>query len=128
MQLTAMTTSLRPYYFVFNHQEFHQAIGENKGLGKEIVTIVLSELPTRIGTIQNSVKLSETGVLRREMHDLKGIVGLLGCTRLYQLISELKLNDQAIDPPQRLTLHAILERLKMLENDLIQFSKMELLS
>jgi hypothetical protein len=62
------------------------------------------------------------------MHDLKGIIGLLGCSSLYQQISQLKLSDQSIDQLQLLSLHSILERLKMLEKDLLLFSKMELLS
>ncbi|MBI3219591.1 MAG: Hpt domain-containing protein [Bacteroidetes bacterium] len=126
MQQIPMNASALPRFFVFNQQEFHAAIGDNDGLGKEILAIVLNELPTRIRNIQNGIKQSETGQLRREMHDLKGVVGLLGCSSLYQQISALKLGDQSIDQQQLLSLHSISERLKMLEKDLLLFSKMEL--
>lgn len=126
MQQIPMNASAQSRFFVFNHQEFHATIGDNDGLGKEILAIVLNELPTRIRNIQNNIKQSEPGQLRREMHDLKGIIGLLGCSNLYQQISELKLSDQSIEQLQLLGLHSVLEHLKMLEKDLLLFSKMEL--
>ncbi len=123
-----MNASTEPRFFVFNRQEFHQAIGDNEGLGKEILAIVLNDLPTRIRNLQNTIKQSGTGQLRMDLHDLKAIVGLLGCSSLHRQINELKLTNQAIDPVQLLVLHSILERLKMLEKDLLLFSKMELRS
>jgi len=128
MHQIPMNISAQPIFFVFNQQEFHATIGESEGLGKEILAIVLNELPIRIRNFRNYIKQSETSQLRREMHDLKGIIGLLGCSGLYQQISQLKLSDQSIDQLQLLSLHSILERLKMLEKDLLLFSKMELLS
>lgn len=128
MQQIPMNVSAQPRFFVFNQQEFHATIGDSEGLEKEILAIVLNELPSRIRNFRNYIKQSETSQLRREMHDLKGIIGLLGCSSLHQKISQLKLSDQSIDQLQLLSLHSILERLKMLEKDLLLFSKMELLS
>ncbi len=123
-----MNATMSPTYFIFKLEEFRTTIGDDDGLGKKILALVLTELPARIQNIQNGLNQPDTSLLRREIHDLKGIVGLLGCSGLYEQLSDLKLSERATDPSRMLNLYSVLERLKMLEKDLIQFSKMELLS
>lgn len=74
------------------------------------------------------MKQSEIALLRREIHDLRGMVGLLGCTSLYQKISSLKTISQPINADQLIGLSTVLEQLNMLEMDLRLFSKEEILS
>jgi len=123
-----MNATLSPTYFIFKLEEFRATIGDDDGLGKKVLTMVMHELPARIQNIQNSLNQPDTSILRREIHDLKGIVGLLGCAGLYQQLTELGLSEGTSDPSRLLSLYSVLERLKMLEKDLLQFSKMELLS
>ena len=123
-----MNATMSPTYFIFKLEEFRTTIGDDDRLGKKILALVLTELPARIQNIQNGLNQPDTSLLRREIHDLKGIVGLLGCSGLYEQLSDLKLSERATDPSRMLNLYSVLERLKMLEKDLIQFSKMELLS
>lgn len=123
-----MNASIYPHYAIFSRQEFYASIGDDLGLGKEILAIVLNELPTRIRSIQNFMKQSEIALLRREIHDLRGMVGLLGCTSLYQKISSLKTISQPINADQLIGLSTVLEQLNMLEMDLRLFSKEEILS
>ncbi|NOS92683.1 MAG: hypothetical protein HOP30_12220 [Cyclobacteriaceae bacterium] len=123
-----MNATISPTYFIFKLEEFRATIGDDDGLGKKILTLVLTELPARIQNIQNSLNQPDISLLRKEIHDLKGIVGLLGCAGLYQQLTELKLTEGASDPTRLLNLYSVLERLKMLEKDLLRFSKMELLS
>lgn len=120
-----MNASTHTKLLIFNQQEFYATIGDDAGLGKEILAIALNELPARIQNMQNSLKQPETNLLRREIHDLKGIVGLLGCSDLHHQLSSLKTIGQQINSDQLTVLHGLIERLKMLEKDLKLFSKME---
>lgn len=125
MQLFPMNASTHTKFLIFNQQEFYTTIGDDEGLGKEILAVALNELPARIRNIQNCLKHPETDILRREIHDLKGIVGLLGCSDLHHQLSSLKTIGQPLNSDQLTVLHGLVERLKMLEKDLKLFSKME---
>jgi hypothetical protein len=125
MQQIPMNASIHPPYAIFSRQEFYATIGDDLGLGKEILAIVLNEIPTRIRNIQNFIKQCEIASLRSEIHDLKGMVGLLGCASLHQQIISLKTISQPITTDQVISLNTMLDQLKLLEKDLRLFSKTE---
>jgi HPt (histidine-containing phosphotransfer) domain-containing protein len=110
---------------VLNMVDFTNAIGKDRAVVKQVIAAILDTMPAQVERLQTIVNQRDSNNLKNELHNLKGTLGVVGCTSLYAKIIKLESTHPLLQHQNLLELYWLFERVKVYIRELISFSKLE---
>jgi hypothetical protein len=110
---------------VFDQTGFNCVCGNDPAMENQLLLVVGPTMEDASAKLQDVVIKRDLATLESLLHQLRGTLGALGQTYLYDLVKQIQACELEFRGAILLMIYSLLERIKVLANELNYYSKMK---